>query len=357
MPIGSRVLGIILLTLFTTLPSIAGQERCIRLNLEKGLRFTTRIGIETSSSIELQPSEFGNYRRDQAVAFDCEVIDKRSNGNVRIKFQYTWVRDVYYSYAGDEARPYDSADPNSARSYPYDADGLQALLGQSFVAEVTPRGRVWGIEGFDRLYSNLHDAMTADTPTSKIKMTDMARRAMKDDAEKSFQKFFRDQWPLSEKTLTETVQACFVVWPQSAVELNVTWHTEEHVASVALSRSNAWTIKEGKEDITVVELLSHVRTDANLRDRTTLSQDYATRDALVMAYYVENNLAGQRHGKYEVDSSSGLSTSAMWAEELRGDLKPRDLQVDKNKVLTCPAKRSQCVSVKITNKVRGKEEK
>lgn len=341
----SDLVAVVLLTLLLAPPSTRGRERQVQLNLNDGSRFSVTIAIETKSTIEFEPGELWNYRRESMVTFTCTVINARQAGNMRIRFEYDRIRDVCYS--GGLANLYDSADPNSS-NHDFYTRKLEALRGQSFIAEITPHGRVSRIEGFDDLYRVLHDTLVTEWESPNLKISEEMKKWFYEEGEKNFKEFFRDEWPLSEKILTDTVQQCFFIGPEEKLEPNTTWETEESVASVALRRRNVWTVKNLEKDMMVVQVLSRVRTDPNLCDPAVLNEGYATCDPLIMAYYVEDTLSGQRHGQYTIDLNSGLPTSIVWEEELAGDLKLKDASVDKKKVLQRRTQRTERVSIGIT---------
>ncbi len=309
------------------------------LNLKEGLRFRARIVSQVDVSTDLQPGETFDWTREQAMAFDCRVMDRQPNGRVHIQFEYSWVRDMYFKHGGFYL--YDSADPNSEEHYSHE-EALAELLGRGFVAEIAPDGTVCCIEGSDELYEGLLDALAyryapseADSKIRFVEPTKEQIERTKEAQENETKEFYRDEWPLSEQHLKDLVQQFFVVRPSRITGPNESWHTEELALSSAVRRSSMWTVKGTNDDALVLELHSHVCTDPNLCG------------PLVTVYYKAGTLMGSRTGEFTVDPDSGLLLNGVCIEELAGDLKLRDPYIHKTKIFSFPTGRTECVSIEI----------
>jgi hypothetical protein len=356
-----RISAVVLLMSFGNCPTTAKQRTLIQLNLPEGFTWTVKLATETRCVTDLNPDEQLKYRRDRAVTFLCRVREKRVDGDMRIEFQYRQIRDVDYGFTGypNPCEINDSTVEDNPQGASYRERALRALCGRTFVAEVTPMGQVRRVEGFPRLYDDLHRALAFRwTGLGNLKIDEkFYRKQMEDGYEGDFQKFFGGYWPLSEDSLKETVQQLFFVWPREGINARGSWRTDEAVPAPALRRNNSWTLKERKIDVAVVELTSQVRMDLSLCEPNIPDAhcDDSGSDFLSAACYCYQkfkdryNYAGQRKGVFHVDLNTGLIRDATWNEDLSGTVILRDPDRGKPEPVPCPSKRTLSVSIETTN--------
>jgi hypothetical protein len=326
-----------------------------RLNLPEGFTWEAKVAVETKCTTAYHPDDKVDYRRERAVGFLCCVKEKCSDTSMKIEFRYNWLRD---STTGWDATPYDSAIPYSPWGWGYRKRALDALLGRSFVAEVTAEGKVRKLADFEDFYRSFHDVLTyIEPPPANLVVgnKEAHMRFRKEMAEESFQEFFSDYWPLSEEVLRQTVQEFFVIWPRPGEEKGQSWHTEETIPALALRRDNAWTLKEKTQERIAIELLSQVRTDLSLCNSSTPNEYYkGSGDSLIGACYryqkwqYPTSYMGQRKGGFYVDPKLGLIRAATWNEELSGTVQLKDLRKSKPELITCPTERTCSVTIQIT---------
>ena len=342
-----RIAGIVLLVISQA--SCQQQSKRVQLNLEEGFQFKAKLTVARGYLTKLVGvDKWFKDEREVTTEFLCRVIEERSDGNMRIEFNYKRIRDCF---AG---RQYDSADPNTTRhqwARTYIEEAFDALVGRSFIAQVGPDGVVREVEGLDELWRDLHNAL-AFRPTRK--MEDSFRKQMEDLYERDFQKFVGDYWPLSQDRLKETIQQLFLVWPQVAIDTGASWYTRDTLPALALRRANFWTLKSTQANTAVVELISDVHTDSSLCDPNIPEIDswdsidflgsicqWCRRKVNPVSIY-----AGERKGSFNVDLKSGLLRDAMWTEELSG-IVPGGEKGETERI-AIPSKRTQSVSVQIT---------
>lgn len=355
-----RVSAVVLLMSCVNYPTTAKDGAHIQLNLPEGYRYEAITAIETMCLTDVSPADRLNYRTERLITFLCRVMEKRADGDMRIEFQYQRIREVYYDIGG-YPHPCDTNDPNienDPRRESYRERALSALRGRTFVAVVTAAGEVRRIEGFPRLYNDLHRALAFRwTGPGKIKIADekLFTRQMEDHSEETFKKFFGGYWPLSEDSLKETVQQLFLIWPKEAIDTGASWHTTDALPALTLRRTNSWTLRDERADGVVVELISDVRTDLNLCDpnvpeaHRTNDNDFLD-DACHRYQRVEQvpMYAGERNGCFTADTKSGLIQHATWTEELLGICPLKDPAKGRPEPFACPSKRTQTVAIEIT---------
>jgi hypothetical protein len=332
------------------------QRSSLRLNLPEGFTWTSRLATETWCTTDVNPDEQLKSRRERVITFGCRVKEKHADGNVSIEFQYRRIRDVDYGPIGypdsseiDDAKVEDNPQGNS-----YQKRALRALCGRTFVAEIAPTGQVRRIEGFPRLYDDLHRALAFRWPEAgNIKVGKDFLKEMEDRCENDFQKFFGGYWPLSEDRLKETVQQLFLIWPEQAIDRYGSWHTEDVLPALALRRDNLWTFRPTRKEAALLDLISRVRMDLDLCEPNipkARCEDCGA-DFLAAACYrlqkfkERDSCAGQRTGLFYVDMKTGLIQDATWSEELTGAIILRDPERGRPEPQACPSKRTTLVSV------------
>jgi len=346
------VSGIVVLISCPSLSTAAKQQAGMQLNLPEGFQCTAKVAVETKCHTDYYPDEQLKYRRERAVAFRCRVVERCSDGSMRIRFEYSWVRD---STSTRDPTPYDSADPNRRPGWTDRERALPALLGRSFIAEVTPEGKVRKIDGFEDFYRSVHDAVIYKWP-EKVPISKAARKRWEEGEEKDFKQFFSDYWPLSEEGLKETVQQFFLIWPRQAVGKGQSWHTEDIQPELALRRANSWTVKEKNRDRVVLELASQAHTDLGLCDPNTINEYFSgSFDFLIGDCYryqkfkYTTDYTGTGKGLFHVDPKSGMIREATWSEEFSGTVYLDDPAKGKTEPFPCPSKRTVLTSIEITN--------
>jgi hypothetical protein len=337
-------------------PATKAQGLPLRLNLPEGFTWTVRLATETWCTTDVNPDEQLKSRRERVITFGCRVKEKHADGNVSIEFQYRRIRDVDYGPIGypDYCEIDDPTVEDNPQGNSYQKRALRALCGRSFVAEVAPTGRVRRIEGFPRLYDDLHRALAFRWPEpGNIKVGKNFRKEMEDRCENDFQKFFGGYWPLSEDRLKETVQQLFLIWPEQAIDRYGSWHTEDVLPALALRRNNLWTFRPTLREAALLDLISQVRTDLDLCEPNIPAArcDDSGADFLAAACYrlqqfkERSSYAGQRTGLFYVDMKTGLIQDATWTEELTGAVIVCDPERGRPEPQACPSKRTMLVSV------------
>jgi hypothetical protein len=355
------ILGVVLLVLCPGGLAAVEQAQPMQLNLAEGFRFKARLAVETRCLTEVYTGEKVDYRRETLVELLCRVVEKRSDSRTRIELKYQWIRDVCSSEG-----TYDSAYPNRGRddriAPTFREKALDALIGQSFIAEIAPDGKVHSIQGLEDMRQHLDDALAyRPVRTSKIKLWGTPDQQKKWDEEgkrareAEIGRFFRSYWPLSEQRMRDNVQELLLVWPQTVLDKGASWHTEDALSSPALRRTNSWMVQDKRADAVIVELTSDVCTDLNLCDPDfSLVEPWQDRDFVDVACHWYHGAkfapmyAGGRTGLFTVDPRSGLIREATWKQELTGIVPLKDPSLGKPEPLACLSKHTQIVSIQIT---------
>ena len=359
-----RIAGIVLVVVCPSVLSATEHGERMRLNLEKGFQFEVKLVVETRCLTDLMDvGQRHRYRRQTAVEFLCQVMEKCPDGNMRIEFKYEGAKDTCTNDVEfDRPLPYATSPDGTSRGGhsinefdpQYQKKALNALPGRSFIARVTSEGVVREVEGLDELSRSLHDALAFRDHAS----SDSFQKEMEVLYEENFQKFFGDYWSLSKDRMKEAIQQLFLIWPQVTIETGASWHTRDALPALALRRANFWTVKNRQADGAAIELVSDVRTDWDLCDPNipdTERWDSEGFDCLPeICRWRRHNVSplpiysGQRKGLFNVDLKSGLLRDAKWTEELPGIAPLQYQEKGPAKRIAYPSTRTQSVSIQIT---------
>ena len=124
----------------------------LKLRLKPGQKHNLQIINECLESQTIRGRQNDrNYINTIGLEFNVEHVD--ANDDASLKVTYLKIHEITKTPAGQEE--YDSTKPDTAMSYRNFGPRFTAMIGQSFIAKVTPEGDIVELEGLTDMYSQM----------------------------------------------------------------------------------------------------------------------------------------------------------------------------------------------------------
>lgn len=214
-----------------------------------------------------------------------DVLEVDGQGNMRIRYTYLWVRFK-------STNPMLEQDYDSARKTPVPpgAEGFAALIGQSYVMEMSPGGKVLKIEGMKELREAVLQKLPAGAEASPTMQVLNA---------------FIDEGSVKEMT-----EASMAVYPDKPVEPGDSWEEKASLtAGFPVLSTSKWTLQKRAGGVATIGEVSSIRSNP----------DAPPMDAGGMK--MKADLSGTQEGVLLVDEKTGLIASNKGRQNIKGDLK------------------------------------
>jgi hypothetical protein len=154
----------------------ANEKFDLKLNLKKG----QKLGMKMVSDQKISQTMMGQQQKmDQmtAMGMSFEVLDVDDNQNMSIKTTY---HNIHIRMEGPMGvMEYDSTRPEVGAANPMSAM-YKAMLGQSFVMKLAPKGEIIEIKGMDEMTERMIDEMAIDE-AMKQQMKEMLKNFVNED--------------------------------------------------------------------------------------------------------------------------------------------------------------------------------
>jgi hypothetical protein len=271
-----HVVAIASLALLCALPSRAQEKVQLRLNLQKGQTFDQIIAMQQKASQTIQ-----NRRTDVVsnvrFGIQSEVLEKKSDGTFKIKTTYRSAQmDNRITGVGDEefVTHYDST--RTGNKVEPSAQVLEAMIGQSIISTVSPRGEVLKIEGWDKLTERIVDNMNVPA-AQRAQMLKTMQAGLK----------------------SQTAQTMgLAIFPEAPVAIGDSWTTQNaQITTVPIALTTRTTLTARENGNAILSVQSKI--GGNPEASAIEVGDSETR----------THLSGTQNGVMRVDESSGLPRS------------------------------------------------
>jgi len=170
---------VIVLALGVTVSDVysAGRKFDLKLKLKKGQKFGLKM-VANQKMAQTMMGQEQKMKQMTAMGMSFEVLDVDDNQNMSIKTTYLTIHTKTEGPMG--VLEYDSTKPpQPAANNPMSA--MQAaMLGQSFVMKLTPKGEILNIKGMDEMIAKMIDKMTTDE-AKKQQMKEMMKNFINED--------------------------------------------------------------------------------------------------------------------------------------------------------------------------------
>jgi hypothetical protein len=214
-------------TVVVTVALIAGltgvasaQSVTLRYKWTEGEEVKYRLTQQTTATVSGLPNGLGNMKVDTTMALVVRSVVKEvaADGTVTLEQVYESIRmDINspMAMAVDSANKDAAADTNPMNA------ALGAMLGESFVIVVSPRGVVQKVEGLDRLMEKVFKTIPQN-PASAA-----ATQAMRNS--------------LSDESMKQILSQGFAQFPDRAVKVGESWSGESTIANPLFGKATTTT--------------------------------------------------------------------------------------------------------------------
>jgi hypothetical protein len=216
-----------------------------------------------------------------------DVLDVDGQGNMRIRRTYDWSMTKRTGPMGN--LDYDSAKQTTP---PPGAEPFAALLGQSYVVRISPKGEVLEINGVEEMQAAVRKKLPAG--------------AQGDPAMSVLSQF------LDKNSLKQMIEGELDVYPGKPVEVGESWNKKRVVTPMfELTIDSKWTLQKLENGVAIIATTSTSRSDANKPVET---------GGMKMRF----DLAGTQGGTIRMQEATGLILLGQAQQQLKGEIKLGD---------------------------------
>jgi hypothetical protein len=216
-----------------------------------------------------------------------EVLDVDGQGNMRIRRTYDWSMTKRTGPVG--SLDYDSA---KQTTLPPGAEPFAALLGQSYVVRISPKGEVLDINGVEEMQAAVRKKLPAGA------QADQAMSAL-------------SQY-LDKNSLKQMIEGELDVYPDKPVEVGESWSKKRVITPMfELTIDSKWTLQKLENGVAIIATTSSSRSNANKPVET---------GGMKMRF----DLAGTQDGTIRMQEATGLILLGQAQQQLKGEIKLGD---------------------------------
>ncbi len=217
------------------------------------------------------------------VGRKLDVLDVDAQANMRIRYTYTWSTFKQSGPMG--TTDYDSS---NAATAPAGAEGFAAVIGESYVLKVSPKGKILDVNGVEALAEAVRKkAPNADVSTGMSPATFLVNK----------------------DAIRESAEGVLAVYPDEPVEVGASWD-EKRVANMGLV-----LITESKSTLQKRE--GGVATISSV---ITMKSDPQGPPMSMQGMYMKFEMAGTHEGTTQVDEATGLIKTDRGHSVLKGQI-------------------------------------
>lgn len=288
--------------------SVAEDKLDLKLRLKPGNKHGMRITTTQNISQAMMGKEQEIvYTRNFGIEAEAKQVDADGTTSIEITFrtlkETTTIEGITRGY--DSTKP-QSPDDNMAQMY-------SSLMRESFIARVTPQGKIVGLE-LDKLYLGMADKMM-ESEDKMIKdrtkgraqeaIERLNRRYGSREKRKQALKKQIEQFPLfTRERISSVAINTLAVFPPSPVQIGDSWKDRTTVDLLALIEVDSIHTLEKHEDGTVT---INVRAKRSLKDKPIVTKIGPNKSS--------TRLAGSYEATIKVDEKSG------WLISKRADMR------------------------------------
>ncbi len=226
---------------------------------------------------------------DQSIGtgVKMDVLDVDGQGNMRIRNTYNWSMAKRTGPMGN--LDYDSAKQPTP---PAGAEPFAALLGQSYVIKISPKGEVLDVNGVEELQA----AVRKKLPPG----------AEGDPAVGALNQY------LDKNGIKQMAESALSVYPDKPVEVGESWSKKRVFAPMfELTIDSKWTLQKLENGVAIIATTSSSRSNAN-------------KPVEVGGMKMRFDLAGTQDGTIRMQEATGLILLGQAQQQLKGEIKLGD---------------------------------
>lgn len=217
----------------------ADEKLDLKLNLKKGRKF----GLKMVTDQKMSQTMMGQQQKMNqmtAMGMSFEVLAVDDNGNMSIKTTYQTIHTRMEGPMG--VMEYDSTKPPQPGAENPMSAMYKAMLGQSFVMKLSPKGEILEIKGIDEMIAKMIEKMAPNEAT-KQQMKGMM---------KSF---------INEDKMKETSGTMVAALPQKPVGIGDSWTNKISVAiGFPMEIDTTNTLTDHKKGIITIQTNANIET-------------------------------------------------------------------------------------------------
>ena len=264
-----------------------GEKVRLRLRLEKGKSYGIKMTVQQKIAQTIQGNKV-DVDQTMGMEYTFDVLEVKDDGTMTVKVTYHAVQMKMDGPMGKV--DYDSANPPD--EVPKLAQGLAALVGQSFTLDFTPEGRVTRVEGLDAVLARMIEKL--ELPAGAMK------KMMEDQLKKQF----------GDKAMRETMEQLMAMYPEGPVGIGDSWTKKVKLTKAfPLEMENTYVLKERKGGVAILDT------------RSTLKSDPKAEPMKMGPLSLSYDLTGKQEGQVEMDEATGWTLGAKMTQEFSGKMK------------------------------------
>lgn len=267
------------------LSAYAGSNIQYKLGLEKGQKYHAKMAAEQKIAQTVMNQQ-QNLEQTVGLGWDLDVVDVDRSGNTEIRYTYRWAK--LRLQGPIEQVLYDSSVKGGP--VPAPAQGLAALVDESFSMKISPEGRVLTVIGAARMRASIRKKLPAGLP-GELLMGSLAQY-------------------IDDKGIKEATEASMAVLPNRPVSVGDSWSKRVVLSeSTALIVQNKWTLKQRQAGTATIDLVATVEPNPQAPPRD------------VGAAKISSQFSGKQQGLIQLDEVTGLIVHSKLEQQLSGEAK------------------------------------
>jgi hypothetical protein len=259
----------------------------LQLKLPKGKTYYQRTVVDQhiTQTIMNQPQVVDI---SVGIGMKLDVLDVDSAGNMQIRYTFIWCMSKQTTPMATVS--YDSAQQATA---PAGAEPLAALLNQSYVMKLSPRGEVLDVQGVEQMKEAVQKKMPAGAEGSP--MGNVANQF------------------LDKQGLKETTENLLAIYPDKPVEPGASWSEKKTLtAGFERTEESKYTLQKQEAGIAIIGIASTIRANPEAAPRETQGMK------------MQIDLSGPGEGTIRMVEATGLIQIAQGRGQLKGEIKVGD---------------------------------
>jgi len=258
----------------------------LQLKLAKGKTYYQRTMID-QHMVQTVMNMQQVMDQNMGTGLKMDVLDVDGQGNMRIRSTYNWSMSKRTGPMGN--LDYDSAKQPTP---PPGAEPFAALLGQTYVIKISPKGEVLDVNGVEALQAAVRKKLPPGAEA------DPAMSAL-------------SQY-LDKNGIKQMVENSLSVYPDKPVEVGESWSKKRVISPMfELTIDSKWTLQKLEAGVAIIATTSSSRSNAN-------------KPVEAGGMKMRFDLAGTQDGTIRMQAATGLILLGQAQQQLKGEIKLGD---------------------------------
>ena len=289
--------------------SAAARSSDLRLRLQPGQKRALRM-VKEDKVVQTLMGQRQEISSAKTTELEFEVEDVDPNGMMRLKVTYLAIKEK--GQGAGAPMQYDSTTPDVSTEYPF-GPMYSAMIGQSFLAKVTPEGRMIGLEGVDQMYLAMAETIVqGEDDATRKRISERMTEGVEERVQKSIGRanerhgsrqkrieavadMLKKNPIIAAEQIAQMVGNLIMVYPGRAVEAGDSWQAKKALFSLGTVNVDCtYTLREKTPAVMVVGVSSRIELDNELVSAKGSSLGSA-----------RTTLTGSYEGTAQIDPSSG----------------------------------------------------